>query len=257
MIISIFNLNINYKVEGDGEAVLLLHGWGSNLTLFNNLRHHLAQTKKVYSLDFPGFGESDEPKEAWDTDKYTDMVIEFIKMNEIKVVSLIGHSFGGRIIIKLANKEYLPFEIEKIVLIDSAGIRPEITLNKKMSFKTRTYKILKKVVSIRLIKKMFPNAIELLKRKFGSADYRAATGVMRDTLVKTVNEDLEPLISNILQPTLLIWGTLDKETNISDALKMESLIKDSGLVKVEGAGHYSFLDNPNLVNSVLDSFLKH
>ena len=79
---------------------------------------------------------------------------------------------------------------------------------------------------------------------------------MRDTLVKTVNEDLTDLLPNIKQSTLLIWGDKDTATPIEDAKKMESLIKDSGLVTVEGAGHFSFLEQPILINRVLDSFFK-
>ena len=78
---------------------------------------------------------------------------------------------------------------------------------------------------------------------------------MRETLVKVVNEDLEPLLSNIKQSTLLVWGTEDTATPLTDAKIMESLIPDSGIVEVKGAGHYSFLEQPQLVNAVLNSFL--
>ena len=79
--------------------------------------------------------------------------------------------------------------------------------------------------------------------------------MMRDILVKTVNEDLKDLISNIKQPTLLIWGTEDTATPYKDAIFMNQNIKDSGIVKIDGAGHFSFLEQPYLVNKVLDSFL--
>ena len=103
--------------------------------------------------------------------------------------------------------------------------------------------------------KVFPNGLDKLKSKFGSADYRNATPRMRDILVKTVNEDLTDLLPTIKYSTLLIWGDRDTATPFSDAEKMNKLIKDSGIVKVEGAGHYSYLENPVLVHRVLDSFL--
>lgn len=78
---------------------------------------------------------------------------------------------------------------------------------------------------------------------------------MRATLVKVVNEDLEPLISKINCPTLLIWGDADTATPIADARRMEELIKDAGLVVCEGAGHYSFLEQPAKVHGALLSFL--
>lgn len=253
MRICIDNININYIMEGQGDAVLLLHGWGSNIKLFNGIIKNLSKTHTVYALDMPGFGESDEPKEAWNVDDYVDFVIKFINEMKITKLSLLGHSFGGRVIIKMVNRENLDFQIDKLILVDSAGIKP-VSSNKK-TFKGQLYKFLKKIVGSKLIRKIFPEALNKLKCKFGSEDYKNATPIMRDTLVKVVNEDLKDLLPNIKNSTLLIWGDKDEATPISDAYTMNKLIKDSGIVTVEGAGHYSFLESPVLVNSVLNSFL--
>jgi len=248
------NININYSVNGQGEdTLLLLHGWDSNITLFKNIIEHFSKTKKIYALDMPGFGESQEQDEPWDVDKYVDFVIKFIKKMGITTFSALGHSFGGRVIIKMVNKKDLPFNIEKIVLVDSAGILPKKT--KKKSLKTTTYKVCKKIVSNKIVSKIMPNALENLKKHFGSEDYKNATPILRQTLVKVVNEDLESLLPNIKQPTLLIWGDKDTATPLEDAKTMEKLIPDAGLVIIKGAGHYSFLEQPYFVNKVLDSFL--
>ena len=250
---NINNIEINYLKEGTGsKTILLLHGWGANIELFSSIVKFLSQTHTVYALDMPGFGKSEEPKKSWCVDDYVDFVIKFIEKMKIKELSLLGHSFGGRVIIKLVNRQKLKFDIDKLILVDSAGILPK---NKKKTVKTRVYKALKVIVGNKVSKKLFPNALENLKNKFGSEDYRNASGVMRETLVKVVNEDLEPLLSTIKQSTLLIWGTNDTATPLSDAKIMEKLIPDAGLVEVKGAGHYSFLENPQLVNAVLDSFL--
>ena len=257
MNIKINDLNINYDVKGNGnEKILLLHGWGANIKLFNNIMNFLSKSKKLYALDMPGFGESDEPKNSWNVDTYVEFIIEFIKMMNIKELDILGHSFGGRVIIKLVNKGNLPFKINKIVLVDSAGIIPKKKKTLKSITRSYLYKTLKFFATRKLVKKAFPEALENLKSKFGSQDYRNATPIMRETLVKVVNEDLEYLLSNIKQPTLLIWGENDTATPISDAKIMENKIPDAGLVTVKNAGHYSFLDNPNLVNKVLESFLR-
>lgn len=254
MNICIDNLNINYETLGsEGKAVVLLHGWGSNITLFENMMKNLSSFCKVYALDMPGFGQSEYPPQAWNVDDYVEFVIKFIEKMQIKNCTLLGHSFGGRLIIKMVNKEKLPFEVDKVVLVDSAGIKPEI--KNTFSIRKMVYKLSKSVFSISFVKKCFPNALDKLKSKFGSEDYRNAKPVMRDTLVRVVNEDLEPLLRNIKQSTLLIWGDLDTATPLSDAKKMEELIPDAGLVLIEGAGHYSFLEQPILVNNVLNSFL--
>lgn len=254
MNIKIQDINTNYIVKGEGKNILLLHGWGSKLDLFGTIIENLSKNNKVYAIDLPGFGGTDEPKEAWNVDRYVDFVIEFIEKMNIKELSILGHSFGGRVIIKLVNRQNLNFKVDKLVLVDSAGIKPE--KSKKTSMKTKVYKVLKILVGNKIVSKIFPNLLNNIKKKFGSEDYRNATPIMRDTLVKTVNEDLTDLLPNIEQSTLLIWGDKDTATPIEDAKKMESLIKDSGLVTVEGAGHFSFLEQPILINRVLDSFFK-
>lgn len=249
-------LRINYVCEGEeGENrqnVLLLHGWGANIKLFSQIISHLSPYFKVYALDLPGFGESDEPREPWCVDNYTDFVIKFCEKMGIKSCFIIAHSFGGRITIKLMSRENLPFKAEKIVLTGSAGIKPKQSAKSKL--KTKCYKIGKKILSTKLCTKIMPNALENLRKKNGSADYNAASPIMRQCLVKVVNEDLTELIHNINVPTLLIWGEKDDAVPLSDGQLMEKLIPDSGLVVFEGCGHYAFLEQGGRFCRILDSF---
>ncbi len=251
---TINGVNINYEEKGEGELIVLLHGWGSNIKLFANLIDLLSKKYKVVAMDMPGFGESQEPPSAWCVDDYADFVIEFLKAYNTDKVMLLGHSFGGRVIIKLNSRENPPFEITKVILVDSAGILPPKS-NKK-SFRTRWYKFCRTILSTGIMQKIAPVALEKLRVKYGSADYVAASPLMRQVLVKTVNEDLEPLLPNIKCPTLLVWGVNDTATPLSDGEKMEKLIPDAGLVKLENAGHYSFLEQQYTFNRVMCSFMK-
>lgn len=248
------NIRINYEQKGSGDLIVLLHGWGSNIKLFANLIDLLSKKYTVVAMDMPGFGESQEPPSAWCVDDYVDFVIDFLKDYDNKEIMFLGHSFGGRVIIKLNSRENLPFRISKVILVDSAGIMPPKS-NKK-SFRTYYYKFGKAILSNGLVQKIVPDALENFRKKMGSADYAAASPLMRQVLVKVVNEDLEPLIPNIKCPTLLVWGVNDTATPLSDGEKMEKLIKDSGLVKLENAGHYSFLEQQYTFNRVMCSFMK-
>ena len=122
-------LRVNYEVKGQGETVLLLHGWASSLQPYGALMEQLSAKYRVIAVDFPGMGNSEEPKEPWDVDGFADFVLAFLEQFAIKKLSLVGHSYGGRVIIKLANRQ-LPFAIDKIVLIDSAGIKPPASKKK-------------------------------------------------------------------------------------------------------------------------------
>lgn len=253
MFTEIDGLRINYTDSGSGECILLLHGWGSNITLFNGITQQLSSKMRVVAPDMPGFGESDEPKTAWRVDDYVDFTGKFCAKLGISKAVLLGHSFGGRVIIKLVTRNDPAVQAEKLILTDSAGIMPKRSLKSKLS--TKIYKAGRAVMSTKPMSAMFPDAVENMRNKRGSADYLAASPIMRQTLVNTVNEDLTELLPKIKQSTLLIWGDNDDATPLSDGQTMENLIPDSGLAVIKGAGHYSFLDDPYTYSRILASFL--
>ena len=142
------------------------------------------------------------------------------------------------------NKTDFPFSVDKIVLIDAAGIRHE--LSDKAKRKQKMFKLAKHFMS--------DKQIEHYKETHGSADYRAASPLMRECMVKAINEDLTPLLSGVTPETLLIWGTADTATPIEDGELMEKTMPDAGLAKIEGAGHFSFADAPIIFKNILKSY---
>ena len=252
MVKKIDEIPVNYIDEGEGEVVLLLHGWGANITLYQGIIDTLKQSRRVIALDMPGFGKTPEPSVPWCVDDYVDFVLHFIDAFSLKNLSVVVHSFGGRVFFKMNARENLPFSIDRAVLIDSAGILPKKSFRQKVSLKC--YKIGRAFMSTKVMHFLYPDAVDNMRRSRGSSDYNSATPLMRATLVKVVNEDLEPLIHLVKCPTLLIWGDLDTATPIGDAKRMEELIADAGLVVCEGAGHFSFAEQPSKVNGALKAF---
>ncbi len=254
MFTEIDHIKVHYDIRGAGEPVLLLHGWGANITLFDNLMNLLSAKYKAVALDMPGFGQSQEPPTPWCVDDYVDFVLKFTKQQGLVPAVLLGHSFGGRVIIKMLSRKSPPFLPQKVILVDSAGIKPKRKL--KTRLRVCAYKVSKRILSMGVIKKLCPDALEKLRKKNGSADYNAASPLMRQCLVRVVNEDLTHLLPSIKVPTLLIWGENDTDTPLSDAHLMEKLIPDAGLVTLKNAGHYAFLEQQYTFNRVICSFLK-
>ena len=252
MKINIDGISVNYSDSGSGEVVLILQGWGTNMSLYSALAEHLSQNMRFILPELPGFGETPEPAEPFCADDYADFTEKLLRALGISRCSLIGHSNGGRIIMKLVTREQTEFKYDRIVFMDSAGIVHEKSAKQKAQ--QASYKLGKKLLNLAPVKAAFPDALEKLQSSRGSADYRAASPLMRATLVKLVNEDFRDLMPLIRQPSLLIWGTEDTDTPLSDAKIFESLIPNAGLVEVKGAGHYAYLEQPNLVFRVLDSF---
>ncbi len=242
------DLNISYQVAGEGDVVLLLHGWGGEAASFQPVFDWLAQSHKVYALDLPGFGKSQIPPAAWDSSDYAAFVRAFLEKFCIPKVHLIGHSFGGRISIILSAEH--PEKVDKLILVDSAGIKPPRTTKYYLRVgMAKVGKVLRKcgTPGVRLANTMAARA--------GSKDYQEA-GEMRATLVKVVNQDLRALLPRITASTLLIWGEHDKDTPVGFGQIMEKEIPDAGLVILKEAGHFSYLDKFPQFCRIVASFLK-
>jgi pimeloyl-ACP methyl ester carboxylesterase len=248
--IQLNNQKIKYNLSGNGNPVILLHGWGCDLNIFQQIQNNLLQWFTVYSIDFPGFGGSQPPLKAWSVYDYADITQLFLLKLNIKNPILIGHSFGGRVSIILSSR----LQIKKVILVDSAGIKPPRSL--KYYLKVYSFKALKNIMRFPVIRNYSEPIMEKYRNKFGSKDYQNVSGVMRETFVKVVNEDLKPLLPKIKTPTLLIWGENDTATPVSDARIMEKLIPDCGLVVLKNCGHYSFLEKLTEFLIVINNFLE-
>jgi len=253
MEIYINGLRIEYKDSGGNlQPVLLMHGWGSSFDVYKGIIGALSDRCRLIAINFPGCGNSDIMSTPWDLDDYCNLVINFLNELKIKNPILIGHSHGGRVAIKLAASKML--NPPKIVLLDSAGLIPKKSLKQK--FRAKSFKAIKKVLTLPIIKNHSESLLNKARLYYGSADYNAAPEVLRKTLVSLVNTDLRDILPNISCPTLLIWGDNDTATPLEDAKVMEKLISDAGLCILKGTGHYSFCERPFEAHAILRSFIK-
>lgn len=248
--IHIDGVDFHYSVKGEGEPIILMHGWGCNRSTLLSVEKILLPRMKVYNVDFPGFGESSEPCSVWGVEEYTRLIETFVKQEGINSPVLLGHSFGGRVGILYSSRN----EVKKLILVDAAGVKPRRTLS--YYIKVYTYKTIKHILPLLLGKNKGEKLLNKYRAKSGSSDYNNSTQKMRAILSKVVNEDLKSVMPHVKCPTLLVWGKNDTATPLNDAKIMERLIPDSGLVAFDGVGHYSFLENPYQFAAVIKSFLK-
>ena len=238
MKINVKDLDINYIQYGEGKDILLLHGWGQNIEMMKPIGDNFSNKFRITIIDFPGFGQSEEPKSPWTIEKYSNMLEEFVEKLKIKKPIVIGHSFGGRVAIRYSSRN----PITKLILFGSPCIRIEESL----PLKVKILKQLKKLPGMNEFG-------EFMKKYIGSRDYKAATPIMRQTLVEVVNEDLSKYAREIEEPTLLIWGEYDTEAPLNEAKELEKIMNDAALIVLPGT-HYAYLENLPQVVNILNSF---
>lgn len=247
----ILGLQTHWLQEGQGEVVLLLHGWGSDSSVMWPLGRALAEDGfTIIALDLPGFGESEEPPIPWSAGDYAHFVGAFLNSLSISRVHIVGHSFGGSVGIVLAAEQVA--QIEKMALLSSAGVRRPPA----WPVRWRAKAIRAARAGLRRLG-FLDTAFRLGEwsaARFGSDDYRAAQGVMRSTLVRILSEDLTAQAARVLVPTLLLWGELDEATPRWQGELLARTIPDAGLHVFPGAGHYAFLERPSETHHILRYF---
>lgn len=228
------------------ETLIFLHGWRSESSVwFKLLENDKFKDFRIYLIDLPGYGKSQTPKTNFNLENYAETVIKFIEKLNLNKPSIVGHSFGGAVSIKLASLS--GNSIDKLILIGASGIR-----NKKL--KKTVLKSIAKTVSP-LFKPKFMQGLRInLYRMIGSDDY-VATPHLKETYLNIIKEDLTEDLEKIENKTLLIWGDGDRDTPKEDAFVMNSKIKKSTLKIIRDAGHFIIVTDPQIVSEYIINFI--
>ena len=232
--------------KGEGPPVLVLHGWGGRVESMWPVIECLESSWRVVAVDLPGFGESPVPPGVWGTADYAHFVSDLMGELRIERAHFVGHSFGAKTSLYLAASR--GDCVDKLVVVGSSGLRSAPTM------KVRAKRALSK--GARVAGRLGPPGARLrdaVYRRIASQDYKEA-GSLRPIMVKVVNEDIANLLPRVQSPTLLVWGSEDDAVPLSHARRMESLIRDSGLIVFEGAGHFAYLDEPDRFCRVVRHF---
>ncbi|MBI3984150.1 alpha/beta hydrolase [Candidatus Microgenomates bacterium] len=244
-------LAINYRREGSGRVVLMLHGWMSDSQTFSQLVQQLSGTYDVIRLDLPGFGDSELPPSSWGLSEYVAFIVAFLEKLKIeRLHAIIGHSLGGRIVIKAVGSGQL--KADRLVLLGSHGI------NQSRSMRNRLYWLAAKTGKV--VTKPLPAKIKVklrqrLYRRVGATDYLQA-GALQQTFLNIIREDVRPEAAMITAPTLLIYGQDDEVTPPEFGKTFQRLIEGSKLEVISQAGHFVHEDQLPIVAKLVTEFLQ-
>ncbi|MGH8958182.1 MAG: alpha/beta fold hydrolase [Acidimicrobiia bacterium] len=225
---------------GTAPRVLALHGWGRRATDFRTALEGLS----YLAPDLPGFGASPPPEEAIGSRQYAAAVEPLLAELADRAV-LVGHSFGGRVALHLANSH--PDRFAGLVL---TGV-PLVSLTARR--KTHPIFRLGRWAGRRgLISNV---AVERMRERYGSVDYRAAVGVMRGVLVRTINESYESDLAGVSLPVLLVWGADDREVPVAVAERLATMIPTAEIQILDGVGHAVPLEAPHALREAVEKML--
>jgi len=237
--VKINGLNIEYKTVGEGDPILILHGWGSFADRWRTVAKLLAGYNfSVIIPDLPGFGNSNAPDSVWGFDDYCKLVEEFRKALGLGKIRLLGHSFGGNIAITYAIKH--PENLVKLYLVGAASIRDETVRKKTVYAASKTFRFLR---FIEPLKKFIYRIIK--------SDYGTAKGIMKKIYLKVIKIDLRDRLSEVKTETLLIWGERDNITPLSHARMIQEGIAGSRLEIVPRLGHNLHSEAPGLLANII------
>jgi len=230
MEIAVNGIKTNYQVFGEGAPFLILHGWSSNSDRWAPVAEIISKAGyKVIVPDLPGFGKSEALPFPWNLNKYETWAEEFIRQLNLGDFYLAGHSFGGALASKIAIKH--PQEIKKLFLISAAVVRKKTT---KKNFYSKIAKVVKLFYFLPYYSLFRKAVYKFIIRK---SDYAYIEGVMKETYLNVVAEDLSFQLPFIRVPTVIIWGDKDESTPVQNAYLIHEKVKSSKLIIIPGAGH--------------------
>lgn len=239
---SLVNGSLFAEAVGVGQPrVLALHGWGRRGSDFS---HSLAAIGAL-AMDLPGFGATPAPESVIGARDYARLLVPVLDEFEQPPL-VVGHSFGGRVAVCIAAEH--PERIKGTLVTGAPLLR--LAPGKKPSASYKFARLLNRYGVV-------PNTtLEAMKRRRGSSDYRAASGVMREILVKVVNEEYHDELSRISGPIHFLWGADDREVPVAVAEEAAALVNDSGgeatVEVIEDVGHLLPVQDPDsLRNAVI------
>ncbi len=257
MMMDVLGIPSRYEQWGEGEDILLLHGWGKSVTLEKHL-WPLAQALpgyRVTAVEFPGHGQTGKPLEPWGVPQYAAWTQALMTQLHLHRPTVVAHSFGGRVALWLAAEE--PQLFGRMVLTGAAGIRRAQTEEEKQAAEhyNKQKQRLEKLRGVPLAGALADKLGRRMRDKRSSPDYLEADEDMKQTFVRVISQDLAPLLKQVTVPTLLIWGENDDATPLWMGRQMERDIPDAALIVFEGRGHFAYLEELPRFAAIVRAFI--
>lgn len=262
---------ITYYEQGQGQPLVLLHGFGAFSYTWRNVEKYFSQTNKVISIDLKGFGLSAKPDDnAYSAQDQSRIIVRFIKEQGLEEAILVGNSFGGAVALltylDLAEEAQNP--ISKLILIDSAGYPqdlPDFIAILRIPLLNRLFLSLvpSQTQAKLVLKKAFFDHAKITEEMVESYGSNLAQPGAHLALIKTAGQIVPPDINQIIEkypsiniPVLIIWGEADKIVPLAVGRKLAEAIPQAKLVVLSNCGHIPQEECPAETLEAMADFVK-
>ena len=252
--IKVGKLNVHYFTAGNGEPLVVIHGGGGGARGWLQNVAELGEHYTIYVPDLPGFGHSQPMDSDYDTSKFAQFVEDFTERLGLKRFHLVGHSAGGGIALRYALKS--PHKIDKLVLVSSMCLGREIALWIRVLSSAVFCQSLG-VAGVALLKAIKWLAdLVYAPLKFVNPLPQAKVGLgARMVTLREQSTVLVSQLSQLMMPTLLVWGANDGIVPVSQAYAAARVITDCQVHVFEGCGHSVYKQRVKEFSHLLATFL--
>lgn len=265
--VTVDNKKVHYLEQGEGQPIILIHGFLYNTVMWKKNIEDLAKKFKVYAVDLWGWGYSERLKDLnYSFEGYARQVIGFMDALKIPKASLVGQSMGGGTSVYAAA--HFPDRIDKLILVDPAVIPYPMTTTGRIYQFPYVGEFLNALPGNGLIKKNIQTVwfydskkvtddyVEEVARPLtiqGSLD--GLMFILRNVLKEPYVEPEAQKLAQLNKPILIVHGREDKAVPLDRSQKLNALWKGSELVIFEKAGHTPHEEHPEKFNPLAVEFL--
>ncbi|MGE3528980.1 MAG: alpha/beta fold hydrolase [Methyloceanibacter sp.] len=261
-------VNLYYEEQGKGPPVLLLHGFGASTYTWRHIVPELAQTHRVIAVDLKGFGQSDKPfDDRYSVSDQAELLAELIEAKDLRNLTIVGHSFGGGVALRLALDARLGGRISRLALLDSIAYQQEIPV----FFRLLDVPVVSPV-GVRMVpplvqtrvalqiayhddSKIDPEEVEIYAAPLKTAAGKHAIVQSARQIVPADIDTLPQRFKTITLPTLILWCDHDRIVPLEIGIKLRRTLPNSTLRLVEGCGHMPQEEQPQSTLSLLKGFI--
>jgi pimeloyl-[acyl-carrier protein] methyl ester esterase len=261
--IRVTSLEWHYELEGEGEPLIFLHGWGVDKRIWRQQSKHFSNLYKVLTIDLPGHGKSDWQKISLGA--MAEDVRVILDVLKIRQAMIVASSMGGILALKLYQ-----IAPEKIRNLSFVGALPKFSKSEDFPHGLDVKRIRKLHGQL---KKSYPSIINIFFRSLFTKEERQSRRfrwiqrfrqnidvpikpALAEYLDMIEHEDLRGILKNIGVPVQFMNGTEDEICSAEAVKDMKELVPQARFDFFHKCGHFPFLSKPYEFNGVLEEFLK-